>query len=281
MRYKLNEAEPEWRPRKRFDPVTNAWNDDPSIEYFLIDEFTHMNENPDIKKVCWAELTSSSEWKKMMKGILSCSSLPSRKWQDSHTTDWSHFFDGNDDYDLAPWVPRVEQDKQPPPTESSTSAALITLPVDNDHALELCPEPLVCSDFATAKAWGSSRRSIPDSLTSDTISVGDVICVIPDEESRAGDAALGYLLPVSFGTVISVDADSIEVGWLFASDMNAKFSPWMLSGGTEIRDRVSNSAIQRKQDGCFAKIKFTAGGKLTAASKLLVNDLLAAFNDDN
>ena len=172
----------------------------------------------------------------------------------------------------------------------------------NKAQLMECPEPLVCLDGATATEWsnGRKRKHVASAGLSTegqahpedegSIRVDDVVVIIPDELSRQQDEAAGYMLPLSFGKVLSVHQAGVEelpapcvrVAWLRSASMKSKFSIWYRAPGIPNTDYVNLDAIQVEENtGKFIKVEFTSRGTIKPSSKKLLDMILEIHDHDS
>ncbi len=136
-------------------------------------------------------------------------------------------------------------------------------------------------------AWKQAKKSAPASPPGEdddpkahagnvinTINLDDVVVVVPDEGTLALDRLQGYSLPISFGKVVSKPTPtSVGLTWLFATTLESRFQPWVSS--VVVVDEIPITALQMRADSDdILIVKFTDAGKLTGASKLLIQHLL-------
>jgi hypothetical protein len=303
LQYKLRESEEEWRPRKSYDHTAKRWinvtDDTPGTipEYSAILGMTidHLKKFPNVLE---STIPSDPDWKKMKRCILDSDARKSRlNWTDSTTASWNEFFQStHSSSTLAPWIIGDSSSGTGGPAAVQVGSAPLAVHTVNplevlEHEVQ-CPEPFVAADKATADAWKASKRrrlapiedaNVPaDPDANAIVTIGDVIVVEPDEESRSKDIEFGYTLPISFGKVVSVDImnECVDVKWLFCSGLEGKFSPWPQA--TQISDTVPFlNIIRRENSDEILKVEFTKQSKLTAASKVLLQYLLDESDHEN
>jgi hypothetical protein len=277
MEYKLTENDLEWRPRYTFNPDSRQWVESPNVKYHLIpDGSSTLIRTPDTIQ---PKLPNGAEWQRIQKCVMGCASAESRNWGPSDTRSWEEFFRNPTYPILLPFVTS---------TSYSTQLNVASNPPQiSSNALQLtvCPEPLVCDSASTAAAWSHGRHQRPSTqqavISPDTyplLTPGDVVIVVPDDISRLNDFEAGYTVPISFGKVLSVGSESAVLSWLFCNSLDDKFSEWV-ANGKPVHDEISLSILQRRPDGSIVKVKFTKGRKLTSASRVVVDQLLAEIDD--
>ena len=292
MEYKLTENDLQWRPQYAFDEASKKWILTVSVSYHLLLDISPPLLGTPARIV--PTIPKTPEWAKMKKGVYSCSNQPSRNWTPEDSQSWDQFFSEPTYSALSAFVTSLNwlQDSSEPaasdqgPAENTNHAPVMI--ASNHLQLAVCPEPLICTSSAAAAAWSSSRHQngtavatpVPQDDVGTRVALGDIVVIVPDDESRANDIVAGYTIPISFGKVTGWSVDkplvdaTISVKWLYSASINDKFSVWVV-GGQEIVDTILFSTLQKRSDGSVITMKFTRAGKLTAASRVLLEPILA------
>jgi hypothetical protein len=282
LQYKLREADADWRPSSKFDVNDRKWLP-ATCRYKLLQSPVDGSE----PFISTAPVTDKV-WERLKKGVADCSVQTSREWTSSDRESWDRFFqDPVGQVVLSPWVPTNIPSGNSPESDEIADIAMIE---------SECAEPLVCADERTAIEWARTRKRKKLDQTQNTITTGrfsleegDIVVVIPDEDSRKRDEAAGYMIPVSFGKVRSVHLEGwgdipepcCQLTWLRSDSLSSKFSIWLQNDGNPSVDTVPIEALQVAQDGEVLKICLTSRGTLKPASRKIIEEIISKGAEDS
>ena len=283
MQYKLKEADPEWKPTSRFDNIQRKWVP-AATKYWLLQSVSEefLNSQPPVL----TNMLDGKHWDRLKKGISVCARQQPRRWTDTHQSSWDSFFDDPicTGISLSPWVSALS-------SQLSNVEPVDQLPQRSSDGVD-CPEPLVCMDEMTAVEWARSRKRRRQTSSNDGVpqkpfvELGDIVIVVPEEESRKRDEEAGYMLPISFGRVMSLHMDEdepfVELAWYRSDTLSSKFSLWLQRNGEPTIDAVDVGALQvDPKSGELMKVEMTSRGTLKPSSRQMIKALIERITESH
>jgi hypothetical protein len=191
MRYKIYEADAQWRPTMEYNPLTKLWVLVPDSSYEIMSPDSTsalLGSLPTVvSQVEYSDAlrTSVLNCGTSMEGLIQCKLISCpldisyhrfhfhlTGWTQADTESWIDFFNDEGIFQLIPLAPWALSSLKAIPVPQE-QAQLVLEPTVS--ASQVIPEPLVCGTVEAAAAWKSARTQLRNGSSGKHVTPGEIL----------------------------------------------------------------------------------------------------------